>query len=218
MIITIDGPAGSGKSTIARRLSEVLGFEYLRTGLMYRTVALAGLRRGVDWADPEALAQIAREMKLTFDGPHVFLDGEDVSTEVETLRVTAVTKYAAGNPAIREILTAMQRAYASCRNCITEGRDQGTVAFPDAECKIYLDASPQERARRRFEQKKQLGEPADYEEILAGILRRDFEDSTRAVAPLKPAPDAVCLLSDGLTAEDVVRKIVALVREKSPEA
>ena len=211
MIITIDGPAGSGKSTVASRLAEVLGFQYLRTGLMYRAVALAGLRRGVDWNDPDALVRVAKEIRLTFDGPHIFLDGEDVSTEVETLRVTAVTKYSAGNPAIREILTAMQQEYAARTNCITEGRDQGTVVFPNAELKIYLDATPEERARRRFEQKKALGEPADYDEILAGIVQRDFEDSTREIAPLKPAPDAVHILSDGMTVEKVVEKIRALV-------
>jgi len=212
MIITIDGPAGSGKSTIASRLAEVLGFEYLRTGLMYRAVALAGLRRGVDWNDPDALVRVAREIHLTFDGPHIFLDGEDVSTEVETLRVTVVTKYSAGNPAIREILTTMQREYATKKNCITEGRDQGTVAFPNAELKIYLDATPEERARRRFEQKKALGEPANYDEILTGIVQRDFEDSTRAIAPLKPAPDAVRVLTDGLTVEEVVEKIRLLLK------
>ncbi len=211
MIITIDGPAGSGKSTVASRLAEVLGFQYLRTGLMYRAVALAGLRRGVDWNDPDALVRVAKEIRLTFDGPHIFLDGEDVSTEVETLRVTAVTKYSAGNPAIREILTAMQQEYAARTNCITEGRDQGTVVFPNAELKIYLDATPEERARRRFEQKKALGEPADYDEILAGIVQRDFEDSTREIAPLKPAPDAVHILSDGMTVEEVVEKIRAMV-------
>lgn len=211
MIITIDGPAGSGKSTVASRLAEVLGFQYLRTGLMYRAVALAGLRRGVDWNDPDALVRVAKEISLTFDGPHIFLDGEDVSTEVETLRVTAVTKYSAGNPAIRDILTAMQQEYASKTNCITEGRDQGTVVFPNAELKIYLDATPEERARRRFEQKKALGEPADYDEILAGIVQRDFEDSTREIAPLKPAPDAVHILSDGMTVEEVVEKIRAMV-------
>lgn len=211
MIITIDGPAGSGKSTVASRLAEVLGFQYLRTGLMYRAVALAGLRRGVDWNDPDALVRVAKEIRLTFDGPHIFLDGEDVSTEVETLRVTAVTKYSAGNPAIRDILTAMQQEYASKTNCITEGRDQGTVVFPNAELKIYLDATPEERARRRFEQKKALGEPADYDEILAGIVQRDFEDSTREIAPLKPAPDAVHILSDGMTVEEVVEKIRAMV-------
>ncbi|MBQ4144877.1 MAG: (d)CMP kinase [Thermoguttaceae bacterium] len=213
MIITIDGPAGSGKSTIARKLSEQLGFEYLRTGLMYRAVALAGLRQNVDWDAPEALVQIAKTISLKMDGPRIFLNGEDVSTEVETLRVTAVTRYSAGNPEIRELLTEMQREYARSKNCITEGRDQGTVAFPDAECKIYLDATPQERARRRFEQKKALGEPADYDEILAGIERRDFEDSTRPIAPLKPAPDAVRILSDGLSVDDVVEKIIEKVAE-----
>lgn len=175
---------------------------------MYRAVALAGLRKGVNWENPEELVQVAREITLTLDGPNIFLDGENVTQEVETLGVTAVTKYSAGNPKVREILTEMQREYASRRNCITEGRDQGTVAFPSAECKIYLDASPEERARRRFVQKQHLGESASYEEILAGIIQRDYEDSTRAVAPLKPATDAVRILSDGLSVDEVVQEIL----------
>lgn len=215
MIITIDGPAGSGKSAVARRLAEILHFEYLKTGLMYRAVALAGLRRRVDWHDADALFQIARDVKLTFDGPHIFLDGEEVSREAETLEVTAVTKYAAENVRIRELLTQMQRAYASQKNCITEGRDQGTVAFPHADCKIYLDATPEERARRRFEQKKQLGESADYASILDGIKVRDFEDSNRRTAPLKPAPDAIRIMSDGLSIEEVVQRIVDVVRNQA---
>ncbi len=215
MIITIDGPAGSGKSSVAKRLAEILGFEYLRTGLMYRAVALAGLRRRVEWNDANALFRIAQEIKLTFDGPHIFLNGEDVSREAETLEVTAVTKYAAENVQIRELLTRMQREYAAQKNCITEGRDQGTVAFPHADCKIYLDATPEERAKRRFEQKKRLGEQVEYADILNGIKRRDFEDSNRQTAPLKPAPDAIRILSDGLSVEEVVQRIVDVVRNQA---
>ncbi len=184
---------------------------------MYRAVALAGLRRGVNWENPEELVQTAREITLMLDGPNIFLDGENVTQEVETLGVTAVTKYSAGNPKVREILTEMQREYATQRNCITEGRDQGTVAFPAAECKIYLDASPEERAKRRFEQKQRLGESTSYEEILAGIVQRDYEDSTRTVAPLKPAPDAIRILSDGLSVEEVVQEILKYIPYPSAE-
>ena len=202
MIITIDGPAGSGKSTVASRLAEVLGFQYLRTGLMYRAVALAGLRRGVDWNDPDALVRVAKEIRLTFDGPHIFLDGEDVSTEVETLRVTAVTKYSAGNPAIREILTAMQQEYAARTNCITEGRDQGTVVFPNAELKIFVTASAEVRAQRRYDELVQKGMPADYADILRNVEERDYIDSHREVSPLRRAADALLLDNSDLSIEE----------------
>lgn len=213
MIITIDGPAGSGKSTVAELVSRKLGFFYLKTGLMYRAVALAGMRAGVKWENPAELARVARQMNMSFDGARVFLDDEDISLEVESLPVTAVTKYSAGNAEVREILNEIQQEFVKGRDCVTEGRDQGTLVFPDAQWKFYLDASARERARRRFQQKTQLGEPADYDEILRGIIIRDAEDSGREIAPLKPADDAVMILSDGMTAEEVAEKIVETVNE-----
>lgn len=217
MIITIDGPAGSGKSTVAGRVAKELGISYLKTGAMYRAVALAGMRAGVDWADAAALVRVAENMMLEFNGPQILVNGEDVSVEVESLPVTAVTKYAAENPGVREILSRRQREYGVSHDCVAEGRDQGTVVFPDAEFKFFLDATPEERARRRYRQKCELGESADYEQILAGIIQRDREDSERVIAPLKPAPDAVHIHSDGLSAEEVTAKIVAAVRAKYPK-
>ncbi len=217
MVITIDGPAGSGKSTVAGMVAKTLGISYLKTGAMYRAVALAGMRAGVDWADHAALVRVAEKMKLEFNGPRIFVDGEDVSVEVESLPVTAVTKYSAENPGVRDILSCMQREFGMAQDCVAEGREQGTVVFPDAAFKFFLDASPEERARRRFRQKCAQGEAADYEGILAGIIQRDREDSQRKIAPLKPAPDAALINSDGMTAEEVVAKIVAAVRAKYPE-
>src|SRR5512140_2959748 len=133
MIITIDGPAGAGKSTVAHALAERLGFRFLDTGAMYRAVALAALRQGLDWDAPEDLARLARKLDIRTLGERILLDGEDVSEAVRTSEVTAVTRYAAGNPRVREFLVELQRTLAGEDNVVTEGRDQGTVAFPDAE-------------------------------------------------------------------------------------
>ncbi len=145
MIITIDGPAGAGKSSVARALARRLGFRFLDTGAMYRAVALAGMRRGLDWGVPQDLARLARELRFTLAGERLLLDGEDVTEAVRTTAVTAVTRYAADNPQVRQRLVELQRILAGQDNVVTEGRDQGTVAFPHAECKIFLTASPQER-------------------------------------------------------------------------
>ena len=142
MIVTIDGPAGAGKSTVARALARRLGFRFLDTGAMYRAVALAGMRRGLDWDLPDDLARLARKLDIHVAGERILLDGEDVTEAVRTSEVTAVTRYAADNPQVREHLVELQRALAAADNVVTEGRDQGTVAFPDAECKIFLTASP----------------------------------------------------------------------------
>jgi cytidylate kinase/pantoate ligase/cytidylate kinase len=214
MIITIDGPAGAGKSSVARALARRLRFRFLDTGAMYRAVALAGMRRGIDWDWPAELARIAREVELRVDGERIFLDGEDVSEAIRTTDVTAVTRYAADNPEIREHLVALQRAAAAGADIVTEGRDQGTVVFPRAECKIFLTASPEERARRRLRDLESQGEPASFEQVLAAQDRRDREDSSRAVGPLLPAADAVEVSTDGLTLEEVVTRLETLVRTK----
>jgi CMP/dCMP kinase len=213
MIITIDGPAGAGKSTVARALARRLGFRFLDTGAMYRAVALAGMRQAVDWDRPEQLAELARRIELRVVGERIFLGGDDVTDTVRTSAVTARTRYAADNPEVRAHLVALQRAAAAGENIVTEGRDQGTVAFPDAQCKILLTASATERAKRRLQDLAAQGESADLAEVLSAIERRDHEDSARPVGALVPAADAITVCTDGLTIEEVVDHLHSLAKK-----
>jgi cytidylate kinase len=214
MIVTIDGPAGAGKSTVARALARRLGFRFLDTGAMYRAVALAGLRAGLDWDRPDDLARLALRVRLRLEGEQVFLDGEDVSQEIRTPEITAVTRYAADNPRIREHLVRLQRVLAGRENVVTEGRDQGSLVFPDAECKIFLTASPQERARRRLADLEAQGEARPLGEVLDDLNRRDREDAGRPVGALVQAPDAVEVDTDGMSVEQVVDRLEAVVRQR----
>jgi CMP/dCMP kinase len=214
MIVTIDGPAGGGKSTVARALARRLGFCFLDTGAMYRAVALAGLRRGMDWDVPDDLARLAGKLDLRVVGEKTYLDGEDVTEAVRSSEVTAVTRYAADNPQVREHLVRLQRQVAAGQNIVTEGRDQGTVVFPAAECKIFLTASPEERARRRLHDLESQGEPVTLDQVLAAQQRRDCEDSSRPVGPLSAAVDAEEVCTDGLSVDEVVAKLELLARER----
>jgi CMP/dCMP kinase len=218
VIITIDGPAGAGKSTVARALARRLGFRFLDTGAMYRAVALAGKRQGLDWDVPDDLARLAKKIDLQVIGEKIFLDGTDVTDAVRTSEVTAVTRYAADNRDVRAHLVELQRALAGNDNIVTEGRDQGTVVFPDAECKIFLTAGPEERARRRLRDLESHGEPVTLAQVLAAQERRDREDASRAVGPLTPAADAIEVSTDGLTRDQVVDKLELLVRQRVPRA
>lgn len=214
MIITIDGPAGAGKSTVAKALARRLGFRYLDTGATYRAVALAGLRRGVDWARPGDLAQLAGEVRIELVGDRVTLDGEDVTEAVRSSEVTSVTRFAADNPEIRSLLVGLQRRMAAGQNVVTEGRDQGSVVFPDAECKIFLTASAEERARRRVGDFRAQGEDRPLEGVLADINRRDHEDSTRKVGPLVRPDDAIEFSTDGLDIDEVIDRLEEIVRKR----
>jgi cytidylate kinase len=214
MIITLDGPAGAGKSSVARALARRLGFGFLDTGAMYRAVALAGMRHGLDWAVPAELARLAEKIDLQMAGERVLLDGEDVTDRVRASEVTAVTRYAADNPQVRARLVELQRAFARGKNIVTEGRDQGTVAFPEAECKIFVTASPAERARRRWRDLQLQGEPVTLEQVLSTQQRRDREDAGRRIAPLAPAADAILVSTDGMTLDEVVDRLEALARSK----
>ena len=214
MIITIDGPAGAGKSTVAKRLAALLGFDYLDTGAMYRAVALCGLRKNVNWDNPGELVAIAEGMQIRVESGQIFVDGEDVSDAVRSADVTETTRFAANNPAIRAMMVRRQQATTRCKNIVTEGRDQGTAVFPNAECKIYLTATPEERTMRRMQEYEQRGEKADFDEILQQINRRDADDRAREVGPLCEPPDAVRIVTDGMTIDEVVAKLAGIVESR----
>lgn len=216
MIVTIDGPAGAGKSSAAKALAQRLGFRFLDTGAMYRAVALAALTRGHDFDKPGALVELARGLRIELEPPRVFLDGADVTAAIREVNVTAATHFAADNPGVRELLVQRQRELAQGHDVVTEGRDQGTVVFPDAECKVFLTATPRERARRRWAELRERGEQIDFDQVLAQQMVRDRRDETRECGPLKKAADAVELLTDGLSAAEVVDRLEKLVRACQP--
>ena len=214
MIITIDGPAGAGKSTVARALAHRLGFRFLDTGATYRAVAWAAVQRGLPWDHPELLVDLAGEAKIELVGERVLIDGQDISKAIRPSEVTAVTHFAANNPGVREHLVRMQRAAAGSDDIVTEGRDQGTVVFPQAECKIFLTATPEERAKRRALELSGRGEQRSVEEVLAAQNRRDQSDATRAVGPLAAADDSIEVITDGLSLEEVVDALEAIARRQ----
>ena len=218
MIVTIDGPAGAGKSSVARQLANVLGFQFLDTGAMYRCVVLAALDAGIDLTDQVAMADIASEMKFSTEGDQISLNGQDVTAAIRTQEVTTSIHYAADNPQIRNILVRLQQDFASDVDVVTEGRDQGTVAFPNAECKIFLTASPVERARRRQEQLRQQGEHVDLEAVLQSQQTRDEQDEARELGGLHAAVDAVHVVTDGMKQFEVVEHLERLVRIRNGDA
>jgi cytidylate kinase len=217
MIVTIDGPAGAGKSTIARALAARLGFRFLDTGAMYRAVALAAIEHKLDWNRPDDLVELARRMDLRVSERQVTVDGHDVTSAIRTSEVTAATHHAANNPGVRAHLVDLQRREVASDDIVTEGRDQGTVAFPHAQCKIYLTASPEERARRRASELSARGEPANVDEVLRRQNQRDQRDASRDVGPMVAASDAIEVATDGLSPTQVVDRLEELVRQKMNE-
>lgn len=212
MIVAIDGPAGAGKSSVSRMLAKRLGYRFLDTGAMYRAVTLAALRRGLSAEDADDITELARSIEITLEPERVLLDGEDVSTAIRTLEVASNVFLAADNPEVRAHLVDLQQQFVGRTDTVTEGRDQGTVAFPNAPCKIFLTASPEERARRRFGELQTKGVKATFEAVLAQQIERDERDANRTVGALIQAPDAVVVCTDKLTGEQVVDRLEAIVR------
>ena len=215
--IAIDGPAGAGKSTIARALAAQIGFIYVDTGALYRTVGLFMLRAGVDPADAEAVVPRLDgvQIALTFSEgeQHVLLSGEDVSEAIRTPEVSMAASAVSAIPAVRAFLLSLQKELAAANNVIMDGRDIGTVIMPDAQLKIFLTASPQARAQRRFAQLQEKGEAVSYDEVLRDIQKRDEQDMTRAAAPLKPAPDARLVDTSNCTLDESIARVRELVRD-----
>jgi cytidylate kinase len=208
-VVAIDGPAGAGKSTVARAVAERMGFEFLDTGAMYRAVALEVLKRGVDPSDAAAAGAIASEMDLRVEGDRVFIGTEDVSSKIRSAEVTRTVSVVSRHPEVRTQMVGRQREVAAGKDVVVEGRDIGSVVFPDADVKIYLTASIDERARRRTEQLAL--ERNHLAEIRGDLQRRDEADSTRDESPLTHAADAVEVDSTGRTVEQVVDEIEVLV-------
>ena len=214
--VAIDGPAGAGKSSVAKAAAKELGFVYVDTGAIYRTIALYVLRQGVapqDAAGVEGLLpQIEIGMEYTDQGQKMILNGEDVTGLIRTPEVSMATSTCSAIPAVRAFLLQLQRDLAEKNNVLMDGRDIGTVVLPHAQLKVFLTASPQERARRRVLQLEESGRKADYEAILRDIQQRDYQDSHRETAPLRPAEDSVLVDTSGVTFEESVRRLVGLVR------
>ncbi len=221
-VIAIDGPAASGKSTVGKRVAEKLGFLLFDTGALYRAVTLAALQRGIPIEDEARIDELARAIHIDLipatvaDGrPYtVLVDGEDVTWAIRSESVDAHVSAVSAYPGVREALKHQQRRIARQGNVVMAGRDIGTVVFPEAPLKVYLDASPEVRARRRCEELRARGEPADFEEILAAVRQRDAIDSTRATAPLRIAEDAVVIHTDRMSVQEVAEEIIRLARER----
>ncbi|MDX6623009.1 MAG: CMP/dCMP kinase [Solirubrobacterales bacterium] len=209
MVIAIDGPAGAGKSTVARALATELGITYLDSGAMYRCVALAALEAGADLDDGAALAALAAALEISFDGRTVLLDGRDVSAAIRAPRVTAASSRVSVHPGVREAMVARQRELIAGADFVAEGRDIGTVVSPEAPLKVFLTASDEERARRRA---AETGE--DFESVLDAQRRRDRRDTERRHGALRAAADAVELDTSSMGLEEVVGRIVGLARER----
>lgn len=214
--VAIDGPAGAGKSTVAKAAAKKLGFIYVDTGALYRTVGVNALRKGIDPKDAEEVKATLDDIDVSLgfvDGSqHVFLNGEDVSEEIRLPASSMAASAVSAIPEVREFLLLLQRDIAKKNNCLMDGRDIGTVILPDAQYKFFFTASAEIRADRRCKELKEKGIPADYETVLAEIKERDYNDSHRETAPLKQADDAVLIDSSYMTIEEAVDKIVSYIK------
>lgn len=216
--VAIDGPAGAGKSTLARRLAAELGYIYVDTGAMFRTIGLYALRAGKDPKDNEAVNALLPEISLKFafiEGEqHIYLNGEDVSTAIRTEEVGMAASAVGANPEVRAFLLGMQRDMAKTQDVLMDGRDIGTVVLPDATVKIFLTASPEARAARRWKEYQQKGVEVSYEEVLADVRQRDYQDTHRAAAPLRQADDAQLLDTSEMNFEQSLEAMKKMIVEK----
>jgi CMP/dCMP kinase len=220
LVIAIDGPVGAGKSTVAKLVARKLGYLYVDTGAMYRAVALKALRLGMDINDPIVMAMLAEatdiQLQQQGDGSvRVFLDGEDVTEAIRTPEVSEASSIVSAHEGVRKVLAERQKAMAELGGVVMEGRDIQTVIAPDAEVKIFLTASLEERAKRRWLELQQKSISVSYEEVLQEVKERDERDKTRAIAPLRKAPDAVEIDTTGMTPEEVAEKIVKLACKRA---
>ncbi len=217
--VAIDGPAGAGKSTIAKKVSESLGFIYVDTGALYRAVALACINEGVSIGEPEAVKTLLPKIDIRiifFNGEqHILLNDKDVSEAIRSENVSMAASRVSALPEVRAFLLELQRGFSKTDNVIMDGRDIGTVVLPNAQVKIFLTASPEIRARRRMLQLQEKGMEADFDKILFDIVQRDYNDTHRETAPLKAAESAVTVDTTGLALDEVVEKITAIIKERA---
>lgn len=216
--VAIDGPAGAGKSTVARAAAQKLGYIYVDTGALYRAVGVYCLRKGIETTDAEGvgaiLSEITVELKFIDGVQHVFLNGDDVSTEIRLPEASMAASNVSAIPSVRAFLFDLQRDIAAKNNCIMDGRDIGTVVLPNAQVKIFLTADDTERAMRRYKELQEKGSSVTYQEVLDDLRVRDYNDSHREIAPLKPAEDSVIVNTTNYTLEESINKIVETVEEK----
>jgi cytidylate kinase len=216
LIIAIDGPSGAGKGTVARAVADRLGYRHIDSGAMYRAVAWKALQEGIDLADEAAVAAIGERAVFDLDNGRVAIDGHDVSRAVRTPEIDNAATTVARHPAVRRVLVARQRTYGATGGVVMEGRDIGTVVFPDADVKIYLDASPEERARRRAADPAHASSKGtQLSEVAIALAERDKSDSTRAASPLAVAGDAIVVDTTGVPVESVIETVLTLVRARS---
>lgn len=219
--VAIDGPAGAGKSTLARRLAAQLGYIYVDTGAMYRAVGLYALRAGQDPKDNAAVEGLLPQISLRLDCPdgeqHIYLNGEDVSRAIRTEQAGMAASAVGANPAVRAFLLETQRQMARTQNVLMDGRDIGTVVLPDAAVKIFLTASPEARAARRWKEYQEKGQQVSYEQVLEDVRQRDYQDTHREAAPLRQAEDAVLLDTSELDFEQSLAAMAAIIAEKTKQ-
>ena len=216
--IAIDGPSGAGKSTVAKAAAKALGFVYLDTGAIYRTVAWHITMMGIGPKDTDHVPMLLNDANIQIDfqpdGQHMILNGRDISGEIRTPEIASVASQVSAQPAVREFLLDMQRDLAKIHNIIMDGRDIGTVVLPNASMKIFLTASPEARAMRRYQEYLDKGQQATYEEVLADQKKRDYDDSHRKIAPLKQAKDAILVDTTEMGLQESIDYCVSLIREK----